>query len=205
MSLSTRLTRLVENLLDMSRLQAGALSVVNRRIALDEVVPLALDDLGPAGAGVIVDVPDDLPMLLADPGLLERVVANLVGNALRYSPPDEPPRVMGSALGERVELRVIDRGPGIPVADLDRVFAPFQRLGDTDNTTGVGLGLALSRGLTEAMAGTLSAEETPGGGLTMVLSLPAAPIQEGTSSANPLGLRERADNSISGSSSVDAS
>ena len=198
------LTRLVENLLDMSRLQAGALSVVNRRVALDEVVPLALDHLGPAGADVVVDVPDDLPMLLADPGLLERVVANLVGNALRYSPPDEPPRVMGSALGERVELRVIDRGPGIPVADLDRVFAPFQRLGDTDNTTGVGLGLALSRGLTEAMAGTLSAEETPGGGLTMVLSMPAAPIQEGASSANPVGLREREDNTVPGPSPVDA-
>ncbi len=78
----------MDNLLDMSRLQAGALSVVRRRVALDEVVPLALDDLGPAGAGVVVDVPDDLPMLLADPGLLERVVANLVGNAIRYSPPE---------------------------------------------------------------------------------------------------------------------
>ena len=142
--------------------------------------------------GVVVDVPDDLPMLLADPGLLERVIANLVGNALRYSPPDEPPRVMGSSLGERVELRVIDRGPGIPVADLDRVFAPFQRLGDTDNTTGVGLGLALSRGLTEAMGGLLSAEETPGGGLTMVLSMPVAPSQQ-SSSGSPLGLRERED------------
>ena len=137
-----RLTRLVNNLLDMSRLQAGALSVINRRIALDELVPLALDDLGAAGAGVTVDVPDDLPMVLADPDLLERVIANLVGNALRYSTSAEPPCVTGSSLGERVELRVIDRGPGIPAADLDRVFAPFQRLGDTDNTTGVGLGLA---------------------------------------------------------------
>ncbi len=186
-----RLTRLVDNLLDMSRLQAGALSVVNRRIALDEVVPLALDDLGDAGAAVVVDVPDDLPLLLADPGLLERVVANLVGNALRYSPPTQPPRVSGSSLGERVELRVIDRGPGIPSSDLDRVFVPFQRLGDTDNTTGVGLGLALSRGLTEAMGGTLASEETPGGGLTMVLSMPAAPAQSGASDGGQPGRRER--------------
>jgi len=169
-----RLARLVDNLLDMSRLQAGALSVVSRSFALDEVVPLALDDLGRAGRMVVVDVPDDLPEVLADPGLLERVIANLVGNAIRFSPPDGPPLVTGSSLGGRVELRVIDRGKGIPSTELDRVFAPFQRLGDTDNTTGVGLGLALSRGLTEAMGGTLTPEETPGGGLTMVLVLPAA-------------------------------
>ena len=99
-------------------------------------------------------MPDDLPLVHADPGLLERVIANLVGNAIRFSPPGRPPVVTGSSLGDRVELRVIDRGPGIPPTDLDRVFAPFQRLGDTDNTTGVGLGLALSRGLTEAMGGT---------------------------------------------------
>jgi len=186
-----RLARLVDNLLDMSRLQAGALSVITRRVALDEVVPLALDDLGPAAAGVVIDVPDDLPVVLADPGLLERVVANLVGNAIRYSPSGNLPSVMGSSLGERVELRVIDRGPGIPSAELDRVFAPFQRLGDTDNTTGVGLGLALSRGLTEAMGGSLTAEETPGGGLTMVLSMPGAPAQEGPSTDSQPGRRER--------------
>ncbi len=139
----------------------------------------------------MVDVPDDLPLLMADPGLLERVVSNLVGNAIRYSRPDNPPHVTGSSLGERVELRVIDRGPGIPPADLDRVFMPFQRLGDTDNTTGVGLGLALSRGLSEAMGGTLTSEETPGGGLTMVLSMPAAPAQQGAPAGSEPGRRER--------------
>src|SRR5665811_1305003 len=96
---------------------------------------------------------DDLPVVLTDPGLLERVIANLVENALRYSPVGTPPVINGSSLGNRVELRIIDRGPGIPSADLGRIFTPFQRLGDTDNTTGVGLGLALSRGLTEADAG----------------------------------------------------
>jgi two-component system sensor histidine kinase KdpD len=169
-----QLARLVDDLLDMSRLQAGALSVTNRPVAVDEVIPLALDDLGPAGRGVRVDVPDDLPEVLADPGLLERVLANLVANAVRFSPSDQPALVTGSALGDRVELRVIDRGPGIPAEERDRVFAPFQRLGDTDNTTGVGLGLALARGLTESMDGTLTPEETPGGGLTMVVSLRTA-------------------------------
>jgi two-component system sensor histidine kinase KdpD len=170
-----KLTRLVGNLLEMSRLQAGALSVFSRPTALDEVVAAALDDLGPASRDVVVDIPDSLPEVEADPGILERVIVNLTGNALRYSPPGMPPLLAASALGDRVELRVVDRGPGIPAADRDRIFVPFQRLGDTDNTTGVGLGLALSRGLTEAMGGTLDPEETPGGGLTMIISLPAAP------------------------------
>ncbi|WP_460461123.1 sensor histidine kinase, partial [Angustibacter peucedani] len=169
-----RLARLVDDLLDMSRLNAGAMSVLRRPVALDEVVPIALDDLGPAGRQVVVDVPDDLPEVQADPGLVERVVGNLVANAVRYSPPGRPPSVTGSTLGGTVELRVVDRGPGIPDDQLDRVFVPFQRLGDNDNTTGVGLGLALSRGLAEAMGGTLVTEETPGGGLTMVLSLEVA-------------------------------
>jgi two-component system sensor histidine kinase KdpD len=186
-----RLSRLVDNLLDMSRLQAGALSIVRRPVAVDEVAPLALDDLGPAGHDIVVDVPDDLPVVLADPGLLERVIANLVGNAVRYSPLGSAPLLTGSSLGDRVELRVIDRGPGIPMAHLDRVFAPFQRLGDTDNTTGVGLGLALSRGLTEAMGGTLTPEESPGGGLTMVVSLPVAPAPLDPGSLAGPGRRER--------------
>jgi len=100
---------------------------------------------------------------------------NLTENALRYSPPGRPPLLAASSLGDRVELRVVDRGPGIPESDRDRMFVPFQRLGDTDNTTGVGLGLALSRGLTEAMGGTLTADDTPGGGLTMTVSLPVVP------------------------------
>jgi two-component system, OmpR family, sensor histidine kinase KdpD len=167
-----RLARLVDNLLDMSRLQAGALSVHSRPTALDEVVPGVLADV-PSGQ-VIVDIPDTLPLANVDPALLERVVANLVANAVRHSPPGRPPMVTGSALGDTIELRVVDRGPGIPKEHRDQVFAPFQRLGDTDNTAGVGLGLALSRGLTEAMGGSVTPDDTPGGGLTMVVSLPAA-------------------------------
>jgi two-component system, OmpR family, sensor histidine kinase KdpD len=170
-----RLTHLVENLLDMSRLQAGALSLFPRPTGLDEIVARALDSLEPLGSDIDVEIPESIPAVVADPAILERVVVNLTENAVRYSPAGKPPLLTASALGERVELRVIDRGPGIPEQDKERMFVPFQRLGDTDNTTGVGLGLALSRGLTEAMNGTLTAEDTPGGGLTMTVSLPAAP------------------------------
>jgi two-component system sensor histidine kinase KdpD len=126
-----------------------------------------------------VDIPDSLPEVRVDPAILERVIVNLTQNALRYSPEGTPPLLAASALDNRVELRVVDRGPGIPRSHHDRMFVPFQRLGDTDNTTGVGLGLALSRGLTEAMGGTLDPEETPGGGLTMTLTLPAVPHPDG--------------------------
>ena len=107
-------------------------------------------------------------------------MVNLTENALRYSPAGKPPMLTASALGDRVELRVVDRGPGIPEGDKERMFVPFQRLGDTDNTTGVGLGLALSRGLTEAMDGTLTAEDTPGGGLAIIISTPATPRPSGS-------------------------
>jgi len=171
-----RLTALVTNLLDLSRLQAGVLSVFPRAVGLDDVVSIALDHMAAGDAGnVEVDVPDDLPEVLADPGLLDRVIANLVQNAVRYGPAGVPVRLAGSAHGASVELRVIDRGPGIPPAEREHAFAPFQRRDDlsTSVSAGVGLGLAIARGFTEAMGGTLSMEDTPGGGLTMVISLPA--------------------------------
>jgi two-component system sensor histidine kinase KdpD len=184
-----RLAALVDNLLAMSRLQAGALPIDIQPTAVDEVASRALAELGPAAASVLVELPDDLPLVRCDPGLLERVLANLVGNALRYSPADQPPLLTGSHLDRRAEIRVVDRGPGIPASQWEHVFLPFQRLGDTDNTTGVGLGLALARGLTEAMGGVLEPEETPGGGLTMLVSLPVEPLD---AKAAP-GLCERED------------
>ncbi|MGH3854289.1 MAG: DUF4118 domain-containing protein [Pseudonocardiaceae bacterium] len=174
-----RLIRLVENLLDMSRLQSGALSLHLEPVVLDEIIPIALDGLGPEAGAVRWHPAPTLPPVRADPVLLERVLANLVANALRYSPPRHPPVLTASTLADRMELRVIDRGPGIPEADWDRVFAPFQRLGDRDNTTGLGLGLALSRGLVEAMGGALTPDDTPGGGITMVITLPAYPTSLG--------------------------
>ncbi len=167
-----RLTRLIENLLDMSRLEAGALGVSLAPVALDELVPLVLDAVGPEGRRTVVDVSETLPEAYADAVLLERVLVNLLGNALRYSPPDRPPLVAASCHAGSVEIRVVDRGPGVPEEQRDRMFAPFQRLGDRDTTAGVGLGLALSQGLTTAMGGTLTAEDTPGGGLTMTVTLP---------------------------------
>jgi two-component system sensor histidine kinase KdpD len=169
-----RLTRLVENLLDMSRLQAGALTPRLEPAAIEDVIPRAIDDVPEAAGRVRLEPPDpDLPDALVDAPLLERIVANLVANAVMHT--DSQVTITLSALGGQVELRVIDRGPGIPAQDWDLVFLPFQRLGDRDNTAGVGLGLALSRGLAEAMGGTLVPEETPGGGITMVLSVAAAP------------------------------
>ncbi len=176
-----RLGRLVADVLDLSRLRAGALAVSVGPVWLDDVVSPALDELGHAGRDVRVDLPDDLPAALGDPALVTRAVVNVLANALRFAPAGAPPVVTGRADDTGVELRVIDHGPGVRTADRDRVFQPFHRLGDTDNTTGLGLGLALSRGLVEAMAGTLDLEDTPGGGLTMVLRLPLAGVTDPSS------------------------
>ena len=171
------LAHLVASLLDVSRLQAGALAVFPRPSDLGEIVADALDAVGPLAPTVRADIPSGLPEVMADPAIMERVIANLVGNALRYSPPTLPPLVTAKARGDRVELRMVDHGTGIPEADRKRAFLPFQRLGRPGDGTGVGLGLVVSRGLAEAMSGTVEPEETPGGGLTMLVSLPAAPAR----------------------------
>ncbi|MDQ1675436.1 MAG: two-component system, OmpR family, sensor histidine kinase KdpD [Actinomycetota bacterium] len=189
-----RLGRLVENLLDMSRLQAGALAMAPQLISLAEAVPRAVDDLGEAGRNVRIQISDDLPDINADPALLERALANLLTNALRYSAPGEPPLITASEHLDRVEVRVVDRGPGVPATEWDRIFLPFQRLGDCDNATGVGLGLALARGLIEAMGGTLTPEATPGGGLTMAIGLPVAePTDAGLDQAADPAILNRLD------------
>jgi two-component system sensor histidine kinase KdpD len=163
---------LVTDLLDVSRLQAGVLGVSLREVALDDVVGDALDELGLPPGRVALDL-HPVREVDADPVLLQRVVVNLVSNALRFAPAGAPPLLTTSEHGSRVQLRVVDTGPGIPPERREDVFVPFQRLGDTDNSAGVGLGLALSKGFVEAMGGTLEAEDTPGGGLTMVVDLPA--------------------------------
>ncbi|WP_149830622.1 sensor histidine kinase [Streptomyces tailanensis] len=170
-----RLDHLVGNLLDMSRLQTGTLTPLIREIDLDEVVPMALGGVSDPGESVELEIPETLPMVAVDPGLLERAVANVVENAVKYSPAGEKVLISASALGDRVEVRVVDCGPGVPDEAKERIFAPFQRYGDAPHGAGVGLGLAVARGFTEALGGTLNAEDTPGGGLTMVLTLQAAP------------------------------
>jgi two-component system sensor histidine kinase KdpD len=170
-----RLTGLVTNLLDLSRLQAGVLPVLVNPVGLADVVARALDSVAAADAPVDVDVPDDLPEVMADPGLLERVIANLAQNALRYAPAGARVRITGSAHADHVELRVLDRGPGIAPADAEAVFAAFQRRDDSPTSgAGVGLGLAIARGFAQAMGGDVTAEETPGGGATLVVRLEAA-------------------------------
>ncbi|MFD8858790.1 ATP-binding protein [Streptomyces vinaceus] len=167
-----RLAALIGNLLDMSRLNTGSVVPLIRETDLDEVVPMALG--GVPDDSVELDIPETLPMVAVDRGLLERVVANVVENAVKYSPYGRPVHVSASSLLDRVELRVVDRGPGVPDEAKDRIFEPFQRHGDAPRGAGVGLGLAVARGFTEAIGGTLTAEDTPGGGLTMVLTLPTA-------------------------------
>jgi len=173
-----QLTALVGNLLDSSRLAAGVLRPELQRVYLEETVQRALLAISKGVTGfrrkgldrVKVDVDD--AVVMADSGLLERVLANLIDNALRYAP-DSPIRVTAGQVGDRVLIAVIDEGPGIPRGSEEQLFAPFQRLGDHDTSIGVGLGLSVARGFVEAMGGTISATDTPGGGLTAEIDLAA--------------------------------
>jgi len=169
---------LVTDLLDASRVQAGVLGVTLTPIAIEDVVIGALEELGLGPDEISLEL-GDVPTVLADEALLQRVIVNLLTNAIRYSPAGTVPVISTSEFGGRVQLRVIDTGPGIPLERREEVFLPFQRLGDVDNTTGVGLGLALAKGFIEGMGGTLEAEGTPAGGLTMVAELATAtPVKE---------------------------
>ncbi len=166
------LADLLTNLLDVSRVQAGVLAISLETVDLEDVLPPVLDELAVRPGEVVIDVPHDLPPVSADAILLRRALVNLLSNALRYSPEGRPPRVGASAFGGNVEIRVSDCGPGVPDDRKEEIFHPFQRVGDTDNSAGIGLGLALTKGFVEGMGGELAAEDTPAGGLTMVLSLP---------------------------------
>ncbi|GEM32941.1 sensor protein KdpD [Nocardia neocaledoniensis NBRC 108232] len=182
-----QLTALVGNLLDSSRLAVGVVTPQLRQVYMDEAVHRALVSVGMGTRGlrraamdrVKVDVGE--VSVLADSGLLERVLANLIDNALRHAGRDTPVRVTAEHDGDRVSIAVVDVGPGVPAGTEEQLFEPFQRLGDRDNTTGVGLGLSVVRGFVEAMGGTVRAEPTPGGGLTMLVDLPAgapAPVED---------------------------
>jgi two-component system sensor histidine kinase KdpD len=167
---SDRLDGLVGNLLDMSRIHTGTVQLSPRGVGLEEVVPAVVHHLGARADDVELDVPESLPRAWADPGLLERAIANVVDNALEWSP--GAVRIEATANHDLLEVRVIDHGPGVAAGDRHRLFEPFQRLGDRGH--GVGLGLAVARGFIAAMDGRIAAEDTPGGGLTMVLAVPRA-------------------------------
>ena len=184
-----RLDALLANLLDLSRLQTGVVAPVLEPASVDGIVAGALR--GVDAERVRDETPEDLPLVLTDAGLLERVLANVVENAVRHAPPTVPVRlcagVVDTAGTRRLEVRVVDRGPGVPDAERDRMFEPFQRLGDVPEGSGIGLGLAVARGLADAVGATLEADDTPGGGLTMVLSLPlAAPGSADGTAAEPV-------------------
>ena len=166
-----RLDALIGNLLDMSRLHTGSLQPFLRPTAIDEVAPAALLGLDDC-LRLEMAVPDGFPLVLADPGLLERILANLFSNALRYSPPTRPPELHAELVDDRVLLEVVDHGQGVPDEQKERVFEPFTRVGDRH--PGVGLGLAVAKGFAEAMGGRIMAKDTPGGGLTVQITLPAA-------------------------------
>jgi K+-sensing histidine kinase KdpD len=168
-----RLDAVVGNLLDASRLEAGALSVHPEPLALVEVVGAAILGVPEAAGKVQVEVPDDLPLVLADRGLLERALVNLVDNALRHGASEQPVEVRAFAGGESAKLEVADHGPGVSQEQRERLFEPFGRLDDR-GSAGVGLGLAVARGFVEAMGGAMVADATPGGGLTMRLRIPLA-------------------------------
>jgi len=170
-----RLDRLIGNLLDMSRLQAGVTTATVVPTAMEEVVAAALSALAVPYDRVRIDVSEQLPLVLADGALLERSVANLVSNALAWSPPEGVVRIEAAEIAGRVELRIIDRGPGIPQSQRSLVFEPFQRLGDRSSDAGVGLGLAIARGFVELTGGRLELDDTPGGGTTFSIILPIAP------------------------------
>lgn len=167
-----RLTEIIANLLDMSRIQAGAVTVRLAPVAVDEVVSRALLDV-PAG-DLRMEIPDDLPRVMADGGLLERVVANLVDNAVRHSGAGSSVTITAVAGAGDVVLQVVDGGLGVPADQWPRMFVPFQRLGDRSVGSGAGLGLAIVKGFCEATGVTVTPSRTPGGGLTMTLVLPEA-------------------------------
>ncbi|MGD0064085.1 MAG: DUF4118 domain-containing protein [Streptosporangiaceae bacterium] len=166
-----RLDALIGNLLDMSRLHTGSLQPFLRPTAIDEVAPVALLGLDDS-LRLEMAVPDGFPLVLADPGLLERVLANLFSNALRHSPAGRPPELQAQLVDGTVLLEVVDHGQGVPDEQKERIFEPFTRVGD--RYPGVGLGLAVAKGFAEAMGGRIVATDTPGGGLTVRITLPAA-------------------------------
>ena len=167
-----RLNRIVGSLLDMSRLQAGALDVHEELVLLDEVLSEAVASLGVGASQVVLELPESLPPVLGDEALVERAFANVIANAITFSG-GSVVRVIAGRIGATVDVRVVDRGPGVPAEERDRMFLPFQRLGDSQRRDGAGLGLAIAKGFVEAVGGTIEVDDTPGGGLTIVVRLRA--------------------------------
>lgn len=169
-----RLQTLLANLLDASRVQADAVPVQLQPTGFADVIATVVRSLNVQHRQRLdLDLPDDLPDAVADPGLLERVVANLLSNALLHTPTDQRVQIVARALGAQLGCDIVDHGPGVPPGQREVMFTPFQRMSDRA-PGGIGLGLAVARGFTEAMGGTLVPLDTDGSGLTMRVLLPRA-------------------------------
>jgi K+-sensing histidine kinase KdpD len=169
---SARLDHLVGNLLDLSRLEAGAAQPEPQVVEVEELVAAALEELGESGDRIEVSLPEGSPLVQVDAHQIQRVLVNLLENALKYSSPAEPVRLLVAATSSEAVVRVIDHGPGVAPQDRGRIFEPFQRGVGPADTAGAGLGLAIARGFAEANGGTVSVESLSGQGATFVLALP---------------------------------
>jgi two-component system sensor histidine kinase KdpD len=182
---AARLNRLVGNLLDMTRLEAGAIRIAQEPCDVQELVGAALAQLGDrlGNRPVTVDVPADLPLVPMDFVLITQVLVNLVDNALKYSPEDTPVEVGAGVADDELRIEVADHGVGIPPEDLERVFGKFYRIQRAGAVSGTGLGLAISRGIVEAHGGRIWAENRTGGGTAIQVALPLQgrkPAADGT-------------------------
>ena len=181
---SARLSRLIDNLLDLSRLEGGAADPRPEWCSIEEVIATAVDDLALPPETFSLSLDPDLPLVRADAAQLERAFANLLENGARYSG-GHPVSVRARVTGGRLLVRVVDRGPGIPAAQRERVFEPFYRAGSASaGHRGSGLGLAIVRGFVEANGGRVSVESLPGQGTTFVVEFPSELLAEASPSAD---------------------
>src|SRR4029453_18280268 len=170
---TSRLNRVVSNLLDLSTLQAGAARPRPKLRTVESVLDQALVDVAPRRR-VSVSYPADLPLISVDPVQLEHALVNLLENALKFSPADSRVTVGVDHVADQVVIRIVDQGPGLPLGELERVFQPFQHASTTDTGRGAGLGLAIAKGFVEANGGRIWAESIPGEGTSFLLAVPAA-------------------------------
>jgi two-component system sensor histidine kinase KdpD len=173
-----RLNRLVGNLLNMSRIEAGAMRIALEPVDVQDLIGSALEQIGVRGKDrmIRIKIAPDLPLVMMDFVLMSQALVNLIDNALKYSPPDTQIEIRADQSGSSLEISVTDRGVGIPDEDLKRVFEKFYRIQRPDQVSGTGLGLSICKGITEAHSGFITAENRPGGGTTIILSIPIEPV-----------------------------
>jgi two-component system sensor histidine kinase KdpD len=173
-----RLNRLVGNLLNMSRIEAGAMRAALELVDIQDLIGSSLEQVGERGRDrkISVEIPPDLPLVPLDFVLMSQVLINLIDNALKYSSPDTPIQIRAHPTGAFLEIEVADRGAGIPNEDLNRVFEKFYRVHRPDQVSGTGLGLSICKGILETHGGFIHAVNRPGGGTIVTLAIPIEPL-----------------------------